>query len=114
MMDYSVCCQTVTVYRRTEEGVSRVEIPGCFLQWQEETEYDRLGKKRERKFLLIQPGEEQLVFPGDRVFEGVGPEIGPEDWAAFLPVHVPKLGEAAYAAAYHWKGVFCHTEAGRK
>ena len=113
-MDYSMCCQTVTVYRKTESGISRVEIPGCFLQWQEEKEYDRLGAVEKRKFLLIQPGERQLVFPGDRVLAGIGPEVSPEDWATFLPTRIPGLVETAYATAYSWQGRFCHTEAGRK
>ena len=55
-----------------------------------------------------------LVNPGDRVLEGIGPVIPPEEWAAFLPTRIPKLGEVAYATAYHWQGAFCHTEAGRK
>ena len=114
MMDYSMCSQTATVYRKTEKGVSRVEIPNCFLQWQDEVEYDSLGRKQERKFLLIQPGDAQLVFPGDRVLEGIGPVIPLEEWAAFLPTRIPKLGEVAYATVYHWQGAFCHTEAGRK
>lgn len=114
MMDYSMCCQTVTVYRKTEKGIFRTEIPGCFLHWQEEMDYDRLGREQERKFLLIQPGETQLVFPGDRVLEGIGPEITLKDWDVFCPAYIPKLGEAAYATAFCWEGVFCHAEAGRK
>jgi len=58
------------------------------------------------------PGESQQVFPGDRVYEGVGPiEV---DWDTFIPVLVEGLGEVAYATAYYWQGDFCHTEAGRK
>ena len=113
-MDYSLCCQTVTVYRKTRWGIFRQEIPGCFLQWQEAESFDRTGRQQERKFLLIQPGEEQLIFPGDRVFEGIGPVIEEKDWAQFLPVQVTGLGQVAYATAYGWQGVFNHTEAGRK
>ena len=113
-MDYSMCCQTVTVYRKTEKGIFRAEIPNCFLQLQEEKSYDRLGSVWDQKFLLVQPGEKQLVFPGDRVFAGVGPVIDAAEWPAFLPVRVPGLVEVAYTAVYCWQGHFCHTEAGRK
>lgn len=113
-VDYRICCQRVTVYRKTSEGIVRQELPGCFLQWKEEVSYDLMGRQKERKFLLIQPGTEQLVFAGDRIFEGIGPMVTPQMWDTFLPELVPGLGEAAYATAYHWQGNFCHTEAGRK
>ena len=32
-VDYGMCTQTVTVYRKTPEGIVRMEIPGCFLQF---------------------------------------------------------------------------------
>ena len=109
-----MCCQTVTVYRKTLDGILRTEIPNCFLQWQEEISYDRIGRQQERKFLLIQPGESQQVFPGDRVMEGSGPEITESQWPKFVPELMTDMGEVAYAKAYHWQGRFCHTEAGRK
>ena len=65
-----------------------------------------------RKFLLIQPGESQLVQPGDRVMAGIGPET--VDWATFLPANIPTLSQVAYATAWYWEGKHCHTEAGRK
>ncbi len=113
-MDYSLCRQVVTVYRKTPEGILRTELSGCFLQWKDSEGFDRLGREKERKFLLIQPGEAQKVFPGDRVFAGIGPEIGLEDWNTFLPQTVDGLGQVAYAAPYFWQGQFCHTEAGRR
>ena len=109
-----MCCQTVTVYRKTPDGVICTELSGCYIRWQEEVDYDRLGRQTQRKFLLIQPGECQLVFPGDRVLEGVGPEITLADWPSFIPEVVEGLGEVAYATAYIWQGKFYHTEAGRK
>lgn len=113
-MDYPMCCQTVTVYRKTPAGILRTELSGCYLQWEDAVSYDRLGGQRERKFLLVQPGECQQVFPDDRVMEGVGPEIAPGEWPQFVPELVEKLGEVAYAKAYRLQGRFCHTEAGRK
>lgn len=113
-VDYSMCCQTVTVYRKTAGGILRMEIPGCYLQWQEEGDFEKLGWRQERKFLLVQPGERQLVFPGDRVLEGIGPEIDDVAWSTFHPERVPDLGEVSYATAYRWMGKFCHVEAGRR
>ena len=113
-MTYPMCCQTVTVYRENPDGIARTELPGCYIQWQEEVSYDRMGRQVERKFLLVQPGECQQVFPGDRVMEGIGPEITPAEWHTFTPELVVGLGEVAYAKPYCWQGVFCHTEAGRK
>ena len=109
-----MCCQTVTVYRKTAGGILRSELSGCYMQWEDNLSYGRLGKQTERKFLLIQPGECQQVFPGDRVLEGIGPEITPAEWSRFVPELVEGLGEVAYAKTYCWQGVFCHTEAGRK
>ena len=101
MVDYSMCCQTVTIYRKTsEDTILRQEIPGCFLQW--ENLWDG------QNFLLIQPGQEQLVFPGDKVWEGIGPEVALEAWEDFIPT-----AEVQYAKVYNWEGKFCHTEAGR-
>lgn len=114
MVDYSMCCQTVTVYRETANGVLRTVVPGCFFQWREERAMEQIGPCKERKFLLVQPGAEQLVFPGDRVYDGVGPEMTVQAWAHFLPEQVDGLGEVAYATPYHWEGQYCHTEAGRK
>ena len=109
-----MCCQTVTVYHKTPAGVIRTALSDCYIRWQEEVNYDRLGQQTQRKFLLIQPGERQQVFPGDRVLEGIGPEITLADWPGFIPELVEGLGEVAYATPYCWQGVFCHTEAGRK
>ena len=108
MVDYSMCCQTVTVYRNTAEGILRQVIPGCFLQWEDRVEQDADGIWQKRAFLLIQPGQQQLVFPGDKVWEGIGPEVAAEDWEAFIPASVVN-----YAKVYRWEGKFCHTEAGR-
>ncbi len=113
-VNYSHLCQTVTVYRKTDAGIVRVEIPGCFLHWQEKAEFTQSGERKERKFLLVQPGTEQLVFPGDRVWEGDGPVVTEENWDIFIPALIPGLGEVNYAATYYWQGQFCHTEAGRK
>lgn len=115
MVDYSMCCQTVTVYRVLPSSVERRVIPNCFLQWRDymEGEPGQL-QWQERGFLLIQPGLEQMVFCQDYVYEGVGPEVSLEEWELFVLTAGSVLGKASYATACHWEGIFCHTEAGRE
>lgn len=112
--DYRFCTQTVTVYRKTPEGIFRQVIPGCYLQMQDNVGFAQLGHRQERKFLLVQPGDKQLVFAGDRIYAGVGPQITGKQWPAFLPEQVEGLAVAEYATAYFWQDQFCHAEAGRK
>ena len=111
LMDYPLCDRTVTLYRRQRGGVERRVLHGCWYQWQDVLEQDRQGERFDRKFLLIQPGQTPLAV-GDRVFDGIGPEV--VDWESFLPVSVPGLSQVAYAAPRYWQGEICHWEAGRK
>lgn len=112
--DYRFCTQVVTVYRKTQTGIHRQEISNVFLQMQENTGFSETGHRQERKFLLVQPGDQQLVFAGDRVYAGIGPVISEEQWPSFLPEQVEDLAVAEYTTAYFWEGQFCHAEAGRK
>lgn len=112
--DYRFCTQVVTVYRKTPAGILRQEIPNVFLQMQENNGFAALGQRLKRKFLLVQPGDQQLVFAGDRIYAGVGPVVTEEQWPSFLPEQVEGLAVAEYATAYFWEGHFCHAEAGRK
>ncbi len=113
-MTYPLCHQTVTVYRRAGESISRLVVEGCAYQWQDCRVEDELGAHLERRFLLILPGDRQQVFPGDRIYDGIGPEITAADWADFIPVNVPTLSEVAYAKPWYLDGQLCHVEAGRK
>lgn len=108
-LDYSLCCQTVTVYRM---GGHREVLENCRYAWEDRLLREETGNRWERTFLLIVPGEEQKVFPGDRVYPGIGPES--VDWNAFLPVNTPGLSEASYAKLCFWQDRPVHTEAGRR
>lgn len=107
MFPYPLCDRTVTLYRQEEDRVSRRVLEGCFYRFEDAQNQERFT----RKFLLIRPGAEE-IRPGDRVFDGIGPEE--VSWENFLPVNVPGLSEAAYAAPWHWEGKIAHWEAGRK
>lgn len=108
MIPISLCTQTVTLYRHTPQGVTRRVIAGCFYQWQRQLGQDGL---EETKFLLVLPADAQ-VCPGDRVYDGIGPEQ--VAWEQFLPVNTPGLAQTAYVTPYYFQGRLHHIEAGRK
>ena len=111
-LDYSLCDRTVTLYRLKDGQVLRSVLEGCFFSRQEEEGQDLTGAWRKVKCYLIHPGPEVLLCPGDRVFEGVGPEIGPEEWRDFIPEKVQELAAINYIRPCYWQGQVCHTEAG--
>ena len=102
--------RTVTAYRFAQGKVERRVLKDCFYQYQPARRESPEGVCEETKFLLLIPGLDPIA-PGDRVYDGVGPEE--VDWDRFLPVNVPGLSQAAYVTRYD-TGPLCHTEAGRK
>lgn len=110
-MDYSLCSQTVTVYRKEGLEILRWVVDNCHLAWSVSTPTEPYGKSMEKKFLLIIPGEFPLQ-PGDRIYDGIGPEE--VDWNTFLPAAVPELLEVSFAKACRWDGETAHWEAGNK
>lgn len=114
MLDYRFCDRTVTVYRLENGHVHRTVMQGCYYFWQVQQVCDLYGTRQETKFLLIVPGQDRPVQVGDRIYDGVGPEITPEEWPGFLPVTVPGLGQVAYVRPIWWDGRITHTEAGNQ
>lgn len=110
-MDYSLCDQTVTLYRRRGEEITRQVVENAHYVYEVRQVTDHLGTRQETAFLLVMPGEVALQ-PGDRVYDGIGPEI--VDWNSFVPVAVPGLSQVAYVRVWRWQGKACHTTAGRK
>lgn len=113
-VDYSLCDQTVTVYRRQGNGVNRWTVKNCYYSWRQEQTEDESGVRRETKCLLIMPGKNVQVRIGDRVYEGTGPYVDVKKWGSFLPATVPGLAQINYVTPYYWEGELCHIEAGRK
>ena len=103
--------QTVTLYRKKAEGVSRQVLDGCFYSWQTEQTEEEAGLRQDTRFLLVIPGACD-IRPGDRVFDGIGPET--VEWERFLPVCVPGLSQVAYVKPCYFGSILCHTEAGRR
>lgn len=112
-VDYRALEQTVTVYRMADGQVSRKVYDGAYLQMQTQAQWDAQGRQGERKFLLILPGEGVKLSPGDRVYDGIGPQITAEQWSRFIPALVDGLGQIGYVKPYYWQGILSHTEAGR-
>ena len=107
---YSLCDQTVTVYRLEAGQVHRQVLEGCWLQTTEEVEQDTAGQRQQRKFLLIVPGRQ--VLPGDRVMAGEGPQVEADHWHRFSPALVPALVQVSWVKPFYWQGILSHTEAG--
>lgn len=111
-LDYSLCSQTVTVYRKTGGEISRQVAENCHLSGSVSTPTQSYGKSMEKKFLLIIPGNALPLLPGDRVFDGIGPEA--VDWDSFVPAAVTKLYEVSFVKPCFWDGEIVHWEAGHK
>ena len=112
-LDYSLCNQTVTLYRFDPEGIHRRVIRQAMYHYCTQQVRGEQGVTQERKFTLIIPGDACLL-PGDRVYDGIGPVVEPSRWGSFLPVTVPGLSQVQYVNPCFWEGEICHTEAGRK
>lgn len=104
MFPNPLCCRTVTVYRYFGGAVQRRVLEDCFYSYGDRCD----GQTQKRSFLLIAPHEIPLA-PGDRVFDGIGPEA--VDWETFLPARVPGLSQVEQATPYYIEGRFSHWEA---
>ena len=113
LVDYSLCCQTVTVYHREGDTCIRRVIRDAFLDFKKVESIGKTGSKEVNSFLLVVPCGEQAVFVGDKVILGEGPEVtGREDWAALLPAKYHGLVIVQYVDPKYWRGRLIHVEAG--
>lgn len=108
-MALPLCHQTVTVYRRVGEQITRQVISDCYYDWKVIQKTDLGGVRQETVFLLILPPD-LTVEPGDRIYDGIGPEK--VDWNTFLPNRVPGLSQAAWVKPCYAGASLHHTEAG--
>lgn len=111
-VDYRLCRQTVTVYHKDGDTITRTVHDRAFLDFKKTRSVDKTGSKDATAFLLIIPGEAQTAFVGDKVILGEGPEITSAQWAKFIPSLVPGLAVVSYADPKYWGTQFVHTEAG--
>lgn len=111
-LDYSLCCQTVTVYRKNGARITRQVAENVLFSCQRSAPTENYGKSMEKTFLLMIPGDEIPLQPGDRIFDGIGPEE--VQWERFLPAMVPELFEVSFAKPCCWDGETVHWEAGNR
>ena len=109
--DYSLCDQTVTLYRKQGESILRQVLQNCYLSVQQSSPTENYGKSEEKKFLLIIPGDTP-VSCGDRICQGIGPEV--THWQTFVPTSVPQLYEVSFSKPCFWEGEITHWEAGNR
>lgn len=102
MMDYSLCRQTVTLYRKTSYGVERTVLPGCGFFPREAQKSDNAGERTRGGFLLIVPGDRELK-PGDRVVRGEGPRLS--RWGDLYGCPAVET-----VKTYFWGDTVCHRE----
>ncbi len=111
-LDYSLCRQTVTIYRRKAGSVSRQVMENSFFAPQTTKKWCVEGAETGASFLLILPGETAELSPGDRVYQGIGPQVTEAQWRGFLPATVPGLFAVEYVKPCYFMGTQCHLEAG--
>ena len=111
-LDYTLYCQTVTLYRLHDGNVQRQVAQNCYLQREDRSPTEIYGKSRRKDCLLIIPGDALQPQPGDRVYAGIGPEQ--ILWEQFLPALVPEVYELSYARPCCWEGSVTHWEAGSR
>ena len=111
-LDYSLCDQTVTLYRKSRETVTRKVIANAYLSAKVSTPNEPYGKSKEKTFLLIIPENAAPLQCGDRIYDGIGPES--VEWQVFVPAAVSELYEISYVKPCRWNGEITHWEAGNR
>lgn len=109
-VDYSKCNQTVTVYHlNADKSVTRTVYTNAFLDFRKNQNINKTGETQTNSFLLVIPGE-VVIYPGDKVYSGTGPEA--ITWASYIPSMVSGLVVVKYVDPKYWNGLQCHVEAG--
>ena len=112
-VDYRLCRQTVTVYHRDGDAVTRTVHEKAFLDFRKNDTVDKTGSREANSFLLVIPCKTQAVFVGDKVMLGVGPEISTRgEWGKLIPATTENLVVVKYADPKYWGTQMSHVEAG--
>lgn len=112
-VDYRMCRQTVTVYHKEGNEITRKVHDRAFLDFKKTQNVDKSGSREANSFLLVIPCGTQAIFVGDKVLRGIGPEIVTRDeWERFVPSAVPDLVVVKYVDPKYWGTQMVHVEAG--
>lgn len=111
-LDYRLCNQTVTVYHKEGDKITRTVYSDAFLDFKKTENVDKTGSKEVNSFLMVIPCSEVCVHPEDKVLLGTGEEITAARWPSFIPMKVPGLVVVKYVDPKYWSGKLVHVEAG--
>ena len=111
-VNYDLCSQTVTLYRKAGETIIRTVYRKAFFEWKKLQSIEKTGSREATSFLLVIPGNVQACYPGDKVILGEGPEIGTmPQWRDFIPAKVAGMAVVDAVDVKYWNGEIVHTEA---
>ena len=109
-MKHPLCCQTVTLYRLEGQKIFRQVLTDCFYRYSDQASEHNSISQFNRDFLLI---TDAPVTLGDRIYDGVGPQISPEQWQLFIPELISGLSQINKVTPYYFGTQLSHYEAGR-
>lgn len=111
-MRYVMCRQTVTLYHKEGDTVTRTVIPRAYLDHKKVRNVEKTGSTDVTSFLLVYPAGPPGPCAGDKVVHGVGPEITAAGWPHFIPAKVPGLCVVKYVDPKYNRNKLAHWEAG--
>ena len=111
--DYDLCRKTVTLYRLENGIVRRRQLYGVHYEYHSSQAEDQHGRHQQTTSLLVVPGSADIRL-GDRIYNGIGPDINEREWRHFLPILIDGLSEINFVSPKYWEGQLCHIEAGRR
>lgn len=112
MLDRSLFRQTVTLYHWDGQAVKRTVLSGVAFQKGCSSQEQTQGQVYGKSFRLYVPGTVTMLQPGDRVMEGIGPQVESHQWSGFIPATVRDLYTVTWVKPYSLLGQAHHTEAG--
>ena len=108
----TLCHQTVTVYHKEGESITRRVLKNVFFDSKKTQTLGKTGNREQSTFLLLVPGDTQTVFPGDKLLPGQGKNIATrEEWSALLPATVPGVVVVADVDCKYWQVRMVHLDA---
>ena len=112
-VSYEKCNQTVTIYHKDGENYSQKVYSNAFLDFKKTQNVDKTGTEEASGFLFVIPTDVPVVFAGDKIYLGEGPQItNRQEWAQFIPDRIDGLVVVKYVDPKYWNGKMVHQEAG--
>lgn len=111
-LKYRQCAQTVTVYHKENDIITRRVFDRAYLDYRKNRNVDKTGSSDTNTFLLVIPMSENLLSVGDKVILGVGDDISAAEWSSFNPHKVDGLVVIKYIDPKYYGSQLVHVEAG--